>query len=106
MYTDTTNTRRSYRGPGTRARGYHCRKVINARLKLSDFVDKLNIVVDDSLLVLSNLFSFAFKIPNSLSLLLDDLGQDYKQVFVSRGALPSSRVGLATFNLDGVGVVG
>ena len=74
--------------------------------ELSDFVDKLGIVIDECLLVLSDLFGFALKVPDGLSLLPDDLGQGDKQIFVGRGAPPGSRVGLAAFNRDGVGVVG
>lgn len=100
------HARTSHRGPGTRTRGCRCREVVDARFELCDFVDKLDIVVDDGLLVLSNLFSFAFEVPDGLSLLPNDVGQGDKQVFVGRGAPPGSRVGLAAFNRDGVGVVG
>jgi hypothetical protein len=55
------------------ARGCCCCKVVYIYLKLSDFVNKLNIVLNKCLLVLSNLFSFALKVSNSLSLLLDNL---------------------------------
>jgi hypothetical protein len=41
-------------------------------------LDKLDIVVDDGLLDLSDLFCFAFEVPDGLSLLLDKLGQGDK----------------------------
>jgi hypothetical protein len=63
-------------------------------------------VVNDGLLVLSNLFSFAFEASDGLSLLPNNVGQGDKQVFIGRGAPYGSRVGLAAFNRDGVRVVG
>lgn len=85
------------------AQGAHA---ILARLELGDFVDKLAIVVENGLLILPDLFDFAFEVPDGLGLLLDDFGRGDKQVFVGRGAPSGSRVGLAAFIRDGVGVVG
>ena len=61
---------------------------------------------EDDLLVLPDLFGFAFEVPDGLGLWPDDFGQGDKQVFVGRGAHPGSRVRLAAFIRDGVGVVG
>lgn len=63
-------------------------------------------MVDERLLVLSDLFGFALEVFDRLSLLPNDLGQDYKQVFVGCGAPPGGKDGLAAFNWNGVGVVG
>lgn len=58
--------------PRGHARTHHRGPAVDARLELSNFDNKLNVVVNNGLLLLSNSSSLAFKVPDGLSLLLDE----------------------------------
>lgn len=83
-----------------RTRGCCCHEVVSNPIKT------FNIIISDSLLFLSDLSCFAFKVLDCFFLLLDNLSQRGKYILFGGIALPSSRDGLAAFDLDSPGVVG